>query len=349
MSGRAEGKKPTSGAGPEADGFAAAAAQGVHRLAIPTPFAVGRVNVYLIEDEPLTLVDAGPNSGTSFDELTKGVASLGHSLEDIELVILTHQHIDHLGLVGIVAAHSGADVAVIDAAVPFVENFSLEASADDEFATNLMLRHGIPEDVAGALQSVSQAFRAWGARADVTRPLHDGETIELRDRKLEVHFRPGHSPTDTVFLDQERRMLLAADHLLGHISSNPLITRPQDGSSGRTQALVTYLESLQRTREMDVDLVLPGHGEPITDHRALIDERFTMHRRRAEKLYRLIAERPRTAYDLAQALWGNIAVTQAFLTLSEVLGHTDLLMNEGRVREVEDGGVAHFEAEPAPL
>src|SRR5439155_18770535 len=149
---------------------------------------------------------------------------------------------------------------------------------------------------------------------------------------------------DTVFLDPERKMLLAADHLLKHISSNPLITRPQDGSSGRSQALVTYLESLRKTREMDLELVLPGHGEPITDHVTLIDERFDLHRRRAEKLYRLIAERPRTAYDLAQALWGNIAVTQAYLTLSEVLGHTDLLMNEGRVREVEDRGVLRFEA-----
>jgi glyoxylase-like metal-dependent hydrolase (beta-lactamase superfamily II) len=325
------------------DPFAPAAEAGIHRLAIPTPFAVGRVNVYLIEDEPLTLVDAGPNSGTSFDELTRGLAGLGHELEDIELVILTHQHIDHLGLVSIVASHSGADVAAIDAAVGFVENYSKEASADDDFARNLMLRHGIPEDVAAALQSVSMAFRAWGARADVTRVLRDGERVEMRDRSLEVCFRPGHSPTDTVFLDAERKILIAADHLLKHISSNPLITRPRDPSSERSQALVTYLDSLRKTREMDVELVLPGHGEPITDHRRVIDDRFELHRRRAEKLHRLIAERPRTAYDLAQAMWGNIAVTQAYLTLSEVLGHTDLLLNEGRVREVVDGGVVSFE------
>jgi glyoxylase-like metal-dependent hydrolase (beta-lactamase superfamily II) len=138
-------------------------------------------------------------------------------------------------------------------------------------------------------------------------------------------------------------MLIAADHLLAHISSNPLITRPRDGSRGRPQALVAYLESLGKTREMDVGLVLPGHGDPITDHRALIDERFALHRRRAGKLHRLIVERPRSAYELAQALWGNIAVTQAYLTLSEVLGHTDLLTNDGRVREVERDGVARFE------
>jgi glyoxylase-like metal-dependent hydrolase (beta-lactamase superfamily II) len=107
---------------------------------------------------------------------------------------------------------------------------------------------------------------------------------------------------------------------------------------------VAYLESLRKTREMDLELVLPGHGEPITDHRTLIDERFALHERRAAKIQRLISERSRTAYELAQALWGNIAVTQAYLTLSEVLGHVDLLLNAGQVREVESGGVARFEA-----
>jgi glyoxylase-like metal-dependent hydrolase (beta-lactamase superfamily II) len=325
------------------DPFAPAAAAGIHRLAIPTPFAVGRVNVYLIKDEPLTLVDAGPNSGTSFDELQRGIAGLGHELEAIELVILTHQHIDHLGLVSLVAAHSGAKVAAIDVAVPFVENFSVEAQADDDFARETMLRHGIPEDVVSALSSVSRAFRAWGARAEVTRVLRDGEAMSFRDRTLHVHHRPGHSPTDTVFHDRDRRILIAADHLLGHISSNPLITRPTEGSGERPQALVTYLDSLKATREMDVELVLPGHGDPVTDHRALIDERFAFHRRRADKIERLLAERPRTAYEVAQALWGNIAVTQAYLTLSEVLGHVDLLLNDGRVREIKRDGLSVFE------
>jgi glyoxylase-like metal-dependent hydrolase (beta-lactamase superfamily II) len=326
------------------DPFAPAAAAGIHRLAIPTPFAVGRVNVYLIEDEPLTLVDAGPNSGTSFDELQRGIAGLGHQLEEIEVVILTHQHIDHLGLVSLVAAHSGAEVAAIDVAVPFVENFSEEAQADDDFARETMLRHGIPEDVVSALTSVSRAFRAWGARAEVTRVLRDGEEMRFRDRILQVHHRPGHSPTDTIFHDGDRRILIAADHLLGHISSNPLITRPPEGSDERPQALVTYLDSLRKTREMDVELVLPGHGDPVTDHRGLIDERFALHRRRADKIHGLVAERPRTAYEIAQTLWGNIAVTQAYLTLSEVLGHVDLLLNDGRVRETRGEGLSLFEA-----
>ena len=321
-----------------------AAAAGIHRLQIPTPFMVGRVNCYLIEDAPLTLVDTGPNSGKALDELQRQLGERDRSIEDLELVIITHQHIDHLGLVEIIASRSGADVAALDVAVDAMESFGERAEADDEFAAALMLRSGIPEEVVFALQSVSRSFRAWGARARVTRPLHDGERLELADRTLEVLHRPGHSPSDTVFWDAERRILIAADHLIAHISSNPLITPPLDGSAERTQALVTYIASLRRTRELPAEIVLSGHGEPITDHAALIDQRFAMHERRAEKIEGLIAERPRTGYELAQALWGDVAVTQAFLTLSEVVGHTDLLVNAGRVREVADGEVVRYEA-----
>jgi glyoxylase-like metal-dependent hydrolase (beta-lactamase superfamily II) len=317
---------------------------GIRVLRIPTPFQVGRVNVYLLEDDPLTLIDAGPNSGKALDELEHQLEALGHSIEEIELVIITHQHIDHLGLVDIVAKRSGADVAAIDAVVPFVENFGGDAERDDEEAAALMHRHGISDEVVTALRQVTGSFRAWGSKAKVTRPLSDGETLELRDRRLEVRLRPGHSPSDTVFWDEQRRLLIAADHLIKHISSNPLISRPLDGSSERRQALVEYLESLQKTRRLPAEIVLSGHGEPITDHVALIDERFKLHQRRAEKLYGLIAEQPRTGHELAQALWGDVAVTQAFLTLSEVIGHVDLLINAGHVRERDDDGVSRYEA-----
>ena len=330
---------------------ALAADAGIRCLPIPTPFAVGRVNCYLIEDEPLTLLDAGPNSAKAFVELERALAEHGHRVEDLELIVISHQHMDHVGLVDILAKRSGADVAALDALAPWVAAFGSNMEADDAFAEAIMARHGIPEDVRYALRAVSASFRGWGSKATVTRPLHDGGTLDLRDRAFRVLHRPGHSPSDTLLHDERTGIVLGGDHLLKHISSNPLITRPLDAGDRHTppeerpQALVTYLDSLARTRDMDgVEIVLSGHGEPVTDHVALIGERFRMHERRAEKLRGLIAERPRTAYELAQALWGNVAVTQAYLTLSEVLGHTDVLMNDGRVREVVEDGVAHFEA-----
>jgi glyoxylase-like metal-dependent hydrolase (beta-lactamase superfamily II) len=319
---------------------------GIRTLRIPTPFAVGRVNCYLIEDEPLTLVDTGPNSGKALDELQRQLGDLGHSIDDIGLVVLTHQHVDHVGLAEIIVQHSGAEVAALDRAVNRLANFSEDAELDDRFAAELMLRSGIPENVVVALQSVSASFRGWGSKVRVTRPLADGEVLELSNRRLVVQHRPGHSPSDTLFWDAERRILLAADHLIAHISSNPLISRPLDGSETRTQALVSYIESLRLTRELPAELVLSGHGDPIKDHVTLIDERLAKTERRKRKIHDLIRDQgPITGHELAQALWGNVAVTQAFLTLSEVIGHVDLLTNDGQVAErARADGVVTYEA-----
>jgi glyoxylase-like metal-dependent hydrolase (beta-lactamase superfamily II) len=342
------------------DALAVAVGAGIHRLAIPTPFQVGRINAYLIEDSPLTLVDSGPNSAKALDELEQALHARGHAIEDIELLVITHQHIDHFGLASILARRSGAEVAALDRLAPFLAGYGEQAELDDRFAEQLMLRHGIPADIVTALRAVSASFRAWGSAVEISRPLTNGEELHLRDRTLRVLHRPGHSPSDTVFLDESRSILLAADHLIKHISSNPLLARPlqapgddasepdpraPEGSlDERPRALLAYIASLEKTRAMELTLVLPGHGQPITDHVSLIDERFRLHSRRAEKIHRLIVGEPRTAHEIAHELWGNVAVTQAYLTLSEVLGHVDLLLRDGRVEEREQDGVVSFVA-----
>ncbi len=329
------------------EALARAARAGIHVFAVPTPFLVGRVNCYLIEDDPLTLIDTGPNSGKSLDELEQALARLGRRIEDLELIVLTHQHIDHLGLLEIVARRSGAEVAALHLLGPYLRNFRESAAADDEFAQAVMRRHGIPADLASALGTTAAAFRSFGSSGRVTRELHDGDELELRERRLRVLHRPGHSPSDTLFWDEHRRILIAGDHLLAHISSNPLVSRPLDREADvqrRPQALVSYLESMRATRELDAELVLTGHGPPIADHRDVIDERIRMHQRRARKIRRLLDRRPLTAYELALEMWGNIAVTQAYLTLSEVLGHLDLLALAGEVAEQDEGEVVRFTA-----
>jgi glyoxylase-like metal-dependent hydrolase (beta-lactamase superfamily II) len=318
---------------------------GIHRIALPTPFLVGRVNCYLIEDEPLTLVDTGPNSGKSLDELERALAELGHTVEDVGLIVITHQHIDHLGLLEILARRSGAEVAAFHLLEPYLRDFGASAAADDEFSIQIMLRHGVPPELATALGAVGAAFRAFGSSGPVTTPVRDGDELTLRDRTLRVRHRPGHSPSDTIFVDEQRQIVLAGDHLLAHISSNPLLSRPLEEpatDAGRPHALIDYIASMRATREIPARLVLGGHGPPVSDHVSLIDERFRMHERRAGKLHGLLEPGPATAYDLATRMWGNVAVTQAMLTISEVIGHLDLLIAEESVREDADGEVTRF-------
>jgi glyoxylase-like metal-dependent hydrolase (beta-lactamase superfamily II) len=317
---------------------------GIHTIPVPTPFAVGRINCYLIEGDPLTLIDAGPRSEKSMQGLEEGVKAAGFQIEDIELVVATHQHIDHIGQISSVVERSGAAVAAIDLVVDRLAEFNWGSEQEDQMAVDLMIRYGVPEDIANVLKEVTASFRELGAPVTVNQPFAAGEKITMGSREYETFHRPGHSPSDTVFWDEERALMFGGDHLLSHISSNPLISRSLDGSEERTRSLINYRDSLRKTAAMPVGIMLSGHGLAITDHAALIEKRLAGQDRRTEKIYNLVAEGHRSPHAVANAIWGDIALTQAYLTLSEVIGHLDILISDGRVIEDEGEKYSTFEA-----
>ena len=256
----------------------------------------------------------------------------------------THEHIDHIGNIRTVSELAGARVAALDRAVDRLSDFAAHATAENEMAVELMIRNGVSEEIATRLRSIAETYRDLGDDVPVDTPLAAGSTVRFGGIEFEVHHRPGHSPSDTIFVEPGGGLCFGGDHLLSHISSNPLVARPLDGSKGRTRSLIDYADSLRRTREMDISLMLSGHGEPITDHRSLIDSYLKAQDRRRAKVYGIIQEEPRTAHAIASAIWGDVAVTQAYLTMSEVVGHVDVLQEEGKVREIERDGLVVFEA-----
>jgi glyoxylase-like metal-dependent hydrolase (beta-lactamase superfamily II) len=106
---------------------------------------------------------------------------------------------------------------------------------------------------------------------------------------------------------------------------------------------MSYLNSLRSTRALDATVVWPGHGPPIHDHRTLITKRLSHHEERAEHILGLLHEHSRSAHALARAIWGERALTQVYLTLSEVLGHLDVLVAAGLAAE-EHGETVCFHA-----
>jgi glyoxylase-like metal-dependent hydrolase (beta-lactamase superfamily II) len=325
---------------PKQTAFERAAEAGVHPIRLWTPFAIGDVNVYLIESAMLTLVDCGPNAGSSLDQLESGLAQRGYALSDVERVVVSHQHIDHVGLAGTILRRSSAEVVCLDILASALEDWPAFAERDDAQAATLMRRHGVPESIVSALYAMSAVVRGWGAEVHVRHPIPDGGSVDLGDRALRLSHRPGHSPSDTVIHDPGNRIAFVGDHLLAGVSSNALISRPlpEGGPTERTCPLVAYRHSLMATRSLDVDLVLTGHGAPISDHLALIDDRLQSQERRASEFLDLLGGGSLSAHEIATLYWGEVAMTQAFLTVSEVLGHLDLLVDDGCV--VEDGSDA---------
>jgi glyoxylase-like metal-dependent hydrolase (beta-lactamase superfamily II) len=322
----------------------------VHRLELPTPFAIGPVSSWLLRGDPLTLVDPGPRMDRTREALDQRLADLGLRVEDVELLVLTHQHHDHVGLAAEVRERSGATVTATARLAADLADFEGAMDRDDAYAVATMVRHGLDADTRETLNQVSRGFRHYSTGVTVDRALASGDEVVAGGRTLRVHERPGHSPTDTVFHEEATGLLVGGDHMLERISSNPIAHAPIDdrdpvalaAGPDRPRPLVAYLDSLRATAALEVGTILPGHGEPFTGHRELLEKREEMHARRLRRILRAVDGR-RTAADMTGVLWRSLPVTQAYLALSEVLGHLDLLARDGLVRETERDGVVTWD------
>jgi len=316
-------------------------------IVLPTPFPVGPVNCWLLRGDPLTLVDTGPDTPQALAALEAGLGGLGLRIEDVELLVLSHQHSDHVGLAGTIARRSGCTVAAHRLLVSYLADVQAAMAAEEDWEDRLLRLHGTPPDRREAFLAVMRERRRYGGEgAVVDRVLGDGDVVEAGSLRLRVSLRPGHSPTDTVFVDGAAGIAIVGDHLIAHISSNPLVHRPPTGPddpAARPSPLAFYLESLARTAEESLSVLHTGHGAVITGHRALIAERVRLHHKRADQVHEALATGPRSASELSTVLWPDVPVNQTFLTLSEVLGALDLLEGSGRAASALRGETLVYE------
>jgi glyoxylase-like metal-dependent hydrolase (beta-lactamase superfamily II) len=309
------------------------------------------VNAYLLKGKPLTLVDAGPDSDESFQALVAGLNDQGVRPRDIELILLTHQHEDHAGMAQAVADESGAPIAGVPKLARLLRDYDASVDIEARYIRATTLRHGIDAETAAALERAFRGFRRFVRNAEITEVIDEGSRVAAGGRELTVLRAPGHSPTDTLFFSEADGVLLGGDHLLERISSNPIAhwpiddRRPEEASASpdRRRALVEYLASVRRTNKLTVSLVLPGHGRPFGDHHGVIERRIAMHEDRAGAVLRAM-NGAQSAAELGSQMWRDAPGFEAYLVLSEVLGHLDLLEERGRVRWIEqDGGLVLWE------
>lgn len=313
--------------------------QGIVQIQAPLPH-IRSVNMWLLRGSPLTLIDTGPHSADALEALEAGLRGEGLRVEDIELVIPTHHHLDHSGLTATIAARSGARVAALDRTAEYGARYVDRAASDRTFSRELMRHHGVPESVIEANEGFWDFIRDTSAPFETDAVLSDGDLIAAGGRDLRVLARPGHSTTDTLFVDEQSGIAFVGDHLLAGISSNAEIVPVAEPTGSRPRARIEYLANMKRTASMPLELLLTGHGDPVRDHVGLVRRRFNEHRRRCRRILDVMAEGPAQAYGIAGHLWSARTVSdQPLLVVWEVLGHLDLLLDDGRVSEqkIDDG------------
>jgi glyoxylase-like metal-dependent hydrolase (beta-lactamase superfamily II) len=325
----------------------------VSSIALPL-LHVGSVNAWLLRGDPLTLVDVGPANDEAFEALRAGLREEGVRLEDIELVLGTHHHLDHVGLAPAVRAASGAEIALLGEAADYVATGQEHIERDRAYSRRLMAAHGVPDDVISDNEPFWDFLRENSSTFDADVRLTDGDSIRAGGRDLEAVARPGHSRSDTLFVDHAAGEAFVGDHLLAGISSNTEIVPVGEAEGERPRPRTEYLRNLEQTARMPVDILYAGHGRPVKAHRALVDVRVAEHRTRAARIAGALLHRPESAYGIAKRLWPERTVRQQpLLVVWEVLGHLELLVSAGLACESrEDDGHPRFaltsRADPRP-
>jgi len=293
---------------------------------------IGSMNAWLLGGDPLTLLDPGPRNDEALCALERGLRRRGVRVEHIELVLATHQHVDHVGLAATVRRRSGAQVAVVSALARFGAEFEARLAADRRFSNDLMAAHGVPPEVIAEGGELWDFIAANGECFESDRRLAEGDRVRAGGRELRVVARPGHSATDTLLVDDVAGVAFAGDHLLATISSNTEID-PQ-----RPRSRAEYLQSLRRTATMPLARLLTGHGPAVTHHAELVRSRIAEHAARSDRIVHVLGDGPAAAYEIAGHLWSPETVrSQPLLVVWEVLGHLDLLHGMGSVVEHVEG------------
>jgi glyoxylase-like metal-dependent hydrolase (beta-lactamase superfamily II) len=313
-------------------------------IQIPLPLLyLGSVNVWLLRGDPLTLVDTGPATDEAFASLEYQLSRHGVAVQDIEQVLITHHHLDHSGLAAAIKRRSCARIVAHRGTARWGLRFHDRVAAEQRFTRALMASHGVAASVIADTDAFFARIVEQSRPYKTDRILSDGDTVEGGGRIWRAVFRPGHSTTDTLFVDETCDDALVGDHLLANITSGVELMPTELPGDERRRGLLEYLGNLRKTQVMQLRTCFPGHGPVIEDHRALIDDRLAFHSERLRLISDHVASGCRTAFEIARKLWSDeTALTQPVLVTWEVLGHLDVLVNRGAIREQVDARGRHF-------
>jgi len=312
----------------------------LHAIELPTPFAVGPVTVYLADapGEPLTLLDTGPLHSPTWSALQAGLADLGYTPAQLERIVLSHAHVDHVGLAADLVDASSPQVLTHPWNFDRLSDYDADRERTVVFYSELLRRAAVPGEVMAAVGWVTKGMKDFARPVGVSATLDEGQTLRMAGCDWHVLHTPGHSAGLICFYEPQSRLLLSGDHLLADISSNPVVEPPPPGQAERLCSLAAYRDSLRRVAAMDIALALPSHGPAIADVASLVAQRLAFHEQRLAQVLAALSDGARTTWDVVHILFPNRSPLDTFLAVSEVIGHLDVLEMEGKIRsDVLDG------------
>jgi glyoxylase-like metal-dependent hydrolase (beta-lactamase superfamily II) len=312
---------------------------GIYEIFLPLPMRPTIINVYLIDCHgKWALIDTGMNSPESIRTLEEAFAQVGIKLEDLDTLIATHHHIDHFGASGEIRRRSHAETYIHQLEIERANRmllFGTMGPGDRPESRAFFLKHGFPIEQFNPIGMRPQ-WMGTSMYSPVTEKHHainDGDVLTVGDRTLEFIWTPGHSPGHNVVYLRKEKVMIVGDHLLPKIT--PHVGVYPDNPEGNP--LGDFINSQLKVQPFDVELVLPAHGGVYRDHRHRANQIIEHHRYREAEMLDLVKQKPKTAFEVAQEVFGGEErpIFHVMAATFETLAHLRLSCIEGRARQIE--------------
>jgi len=301
-------------------------------LALPLPFELESVNVFLV---PLTsgylLIDCGMETEPAFETLRSALAERQIAWRDIRQIVLTHMHPDHMGMTARLLELTGAELAMHQAEA---EHLSLVTAGNRRipWLQEAYLQSGVPPLLETKMEEHFATIRENFHPLHPARLFTGGEKLETALGPLEIVWTSGHSPGHICLYSRERKLLFSGDQILEKITPNIAWHPNRD-------MLAEFLESLQTLAALDVDIILPSHGEPFSGHRPWIAATTGHHQERCDEMVALLGKSPLTAHQMVGEMWRKrLSPINHHFAIFEVLAHLEYLKRHGRVHPSTGNG-----------
>jgi glyoxylase-like metal-dependent hydrolase (beta-lactamase superfamily II) len=324
---------------------------GVYQLQLPLPNShLGYVNAYLAQgdkDNGYLLVDTGWNTEEAFDSMKKQLAEIGTNFKDISRILVTHVHPDHYGLAGRLKQLSHAQVYLHEQERDLIKARYIDMNGLLQQTAQWLHVNGAPPNELADLQTASLRMLKFVTPVlpDVT--LYGGETITTGYFSLKVLWTPGHAMGHICLYESTKKLLFSGDHILPTITPH-IGLHPQSSSN----PLGDYLNSLNRLKQLDVKLVLPGHEHPFTDFKPRIEELIQHHKRRNSEILGTLNSDSKTAYQIATEIswmsdtngvgWVKLDSWDKRMAVLETLSHLEAMRANKKVDKFAQDSIIYY-------
>jgi glyoxylase-like metal-dependent hydrolase (beta-lactamase superfamily II) len=304
---------------------------------LPLEIGLDHSNVYLIrEDAGWCAFDTGIHSKAVRDIWSAALD--GPLKEGITRIVVSHHHVDHLGLAAWLQESTGAPVYVRPEEVTTAKAMMLKEPGTESSIRDHFTRNGFPAaDVDRTLGEFIPTYYRCTLPKE-TRTPEDGQCMAIGQRLFEVLVTGGHSVAQVALYDPSDGLFLSGDQMLELITPNVSLW-----PFGDTEPLANFLRSLDRIDSRDIRLILPAHYKVYApfENRA---EAMRAHHRQMLRRFRERLQGRMSGFELGEAVYGTKPdLLNRILALLETLSHLQWLLKEGTVARHDDELISRYE------